>query len=324
MKKTTVVLGILISLFIGCKEVVHFDIEGQPRVLVLNCLLDADSDSVRIDLTETKAAEDSLPWKTFPQAEVLLYEDDVLLGQAQWDERGYFLYFYRVRPEHTYRITAAAPAHTAVWGETTVPERLAQSEMDMSFHEDKNHHNDGYRVECRWQDTPGKRNFYWFGAKYSENNYDDPIWDDPERDSLWWEDEQKGLHEDTINLKHVAFFFTNSSLPDPFNRVFEDESRPEYEYYIRVEDSGLDGRALDFSYEFFRMRARKVRAYMLSTDPNYDAYLKSIMENYENSVSIDNFPLMYHPAYVHTNVHGGAGLVASYVGVEKILTLPNE
>ena len=46
------------------------------------------------------------------------------------------------------------------------------------------------------------------------------------------------------------------------------------------------------------------------------------MENYENSVSLDDFPLIYHPAYVHTNIQGGTGLVGSYTSAEQILNIP--
>lgn len=303
MKSLVVFCVCIIGMVSGCKEVVHFNTQGQARALVLNSILQANIDSIRIELTQTRSPDEGTRWKIFPNAEIQIYEDGQQLGNAEWNKEGYFLYHHRLLPGHTYRIIAHVPEYGTAWGETTIPEQLKLCELKLKAGKDGPQKI--YFASCHWQDTPGKRNFYWLGAQYS-------AW----REGLPWN------MEDTVNLKDVSFFVTKSTLPDPFNRVFNEGSNPEYEYYMRVEDSGLDGHILDMSYRIYNSHAMKARIYMLNTDHHYDAYLKSIIENYNNSVSIDEFPLLYHPAYVHTNVHGGVGLVASYISYDKILNLP--
>lgn len=303
MKGRIIFLACVVAICMSCKEVVHFDLDEQSRALVLNCVIDAGRDSIRIDLTQTKSPDEEMPWKTFPDAEVRVFEDDHLLGRAKWSTQGYFLYYYRGLPGHTYRIEADVSGYEKVWGETTVPDVLNEYEIELQYIKENGTHT--YQADFHWQDIPGKRNFYWISAQYVNRGWNDSV-------------------PDFRNVKDVFYLVTKSSLPDPFNRVFDEGSDAIFDYYIRIEDSGLDGRHLDLSSQCFYFDAWQVRAYMLNADVHCDAYLKSIIENDENSVTIDEFPLIYHSAYVHTNIHGGVGLVASFTSVEKVINIPGK
>ena len=67
----------------GCSETVCLRNDEKP-VLVLNAVLEAGCDSMRIELTETKGAYDQSPWQRFPEAEVRVYEEGELLGMAEY------------------------------------------------------------------------------------------------------------------------------------------------------------------------------------------------------------------------------------------------
>ena len=60
---------ISIFLLVACDEVAYLRNDEKP-VLVLNAVLEAGCDSMRIELTETKGAYDQSPWQRFPEAEV--------------------------------------------------------------------------------------------------------------------------------------------------------------------------------------------------------------------------------------------------------------
>ena len=56
---------ISIFLLVACDEVAYLRNDEKP-VLVLNAVLEAGCDSMRIELTETKGAYDQSPWQRFP------------------------------------------------------------------------------------------------------------------------------------------------------------------------------------------------------------------------------------------------------------------
>ena len=103
-----------------------------------------------------------------------------------------------------------------------------------------------------------------------------------------------------------SYLQTNSTLPDAFNRSFDfDEEIPaEYDYYLRVEDSGLSGKEIELSYKGQRSGyyywepdtgCYKSTRFILSLDENYDHYLKSLIVNDDYLSAMDSEPLFYAP-----------------------------
>ena len=97
---------ISIFLLVACDEVAYLRNDEKP-VLVLNAVLEAGSDSMRIELTETKGTYDKTPWRRFPEAEVRVYEEGELLGMAEYQPAdSSFVLRQPVKAEKTYRIEA--------------------------------------------------------------------------------------------------------------------------------------------------------------------------------------------------------------------------
>ena len=91
---------------VSCDEVVYLRNDEKP-VLVLYAILEAGSDSMRIELTETKGAYDQSPWRRFPEAKVRVYEEGELLGMAEYQPAdSSFVLRQPVKAERTYRIEA--------------------------------------------------------------------------------------------------------------------------------------------------------------------------------------------------------------------------
>ena len=112
---------ISIFLLVACDEVAYLRNDEKP-VLVLNAVLEAGCDSMRIELTETKGAYDQSPWQRFPEAEVRVYEEGELLGMAEYQlADSSFVLRQPVKAERTYRIEAQVAGKGMVWGETQVP-----------------------------------------------------------------------------------------------------------------------------------------------------------------------------------------------------------
>ena len=164
------------------------------------------------------------------------------------------------------------------------------------------------RIINRWTDREEEKNYYWLSSTHSSQN---------------------GV-PDTLHTKLLAYLRTNSTLPDAFNRSFDfDEEIPaEYDYYLRVEDSGLSGKEIELSYKGRRSGyyywepdtgCYKSTRFILSLDENYDRYLKSSIVNDDYLSAMDSEPLFYAPLWTYSNIHGGTGLVASYSKYEDAL-----
>ena len=293
----------IISVFLlaACDEVVYLRNDEKP-VLVLNAVLEAGCDSMRIEVTETKGTYDKSPWRRFPEAEVRVYEEGELLGMAEYrDAEGAFVLMKRVMPERHYRVEARIPRKTSIWGETHVPEALLEVETEL-WYEHKDWGSPCRTVSYYWTDTPGKKNYYWFCSNEISG---DKRWDNP---SNWIE---------------TCLMECNSPLPDPFNQGViigegEQGSRVLYDSYIRVVDTGMDGQSLELQYyplaSSYMGNGINLMAILLNVDKGLDAYLKSCIENKDHSQPpTDEIPwTYYHPAQVYSNIHGGTGIVGSY------------
>lgn len=277
------------------------DREGLQPQVVVNAILVVDADSTDLQLSLSKPVGDTAPWTCVPGSRISLFENGVLISETYaatsiWS----VLRHPPIKPATTYRIEADVPGYGKVWGETRTPQRVEDGKIDIQRREEEWK---PYKLTACWRDHAGERNSYWLGASHSQYAYN-------------WQD----TLPDTTRLENSMLLYTNSSLPDPFNRVLDEgeEISVCYEYYIRIEDSGLDGQQLYIPFHVTG-HGYKFVVFLLSTDEHYDAWLKSSIQNKENSDMMEDLPLIYQPAYTYSNIHGGVGIVGSYVRMEKTL-----
>ena len=281
---------ISIFLLVACDEVAYLRNDEDP-VLVLNAVLEAGCDSMRIELTETKGAYDQSPWQRFPEAEVRVYEEGELLGMAEYQPAdSSFVLRQPVKAERTYRIEARVAGKGMVWGETQVPRSPERYDFEIDFQEDNGW--DYAVADCRWQDRAEDTDYYWLGA------------------------EAIGVF--SMSWKAVKDLETDSALPDPVNRVFSLTNNSAYAWGIRIPDVGMNGQILSISYRFLR-ETNRVRVCFWSLDKHYDAYLKSFHAHYYNAEPTEGeMPWAFYRVNVYSNVQGGTGLVGSYAVERKM------
>ena len=305
----------------ACDEVVYLRNDEKP-VLVLYAVLEAGCDSMRIELTETKGTYDQSPWQRFQEAEVRVYEEGELLGMAEYQPAdSSFVLRQPVKAERTYRIEAQVAGKATVWGETHVPKRLENYHLECWYVNE----NDFLSFSCdtvryRWQDISGERNNYWLRVNYTRTY----------RKECTSTDTCMINWSDTLNWK-LASLQCSSNLPDPFNRVYAEIEDvgfySVYSEYIRVEDSGLDGQKIELicNPEFYGGGYFfKVLVVLMHADQHLDAYQKSAIDWQNNAFPFDGeMTWTLHHVPIYSNVHGGAGLVGSYVPMETVLRIWN-
>ncbi len=284
------------TLLLGsCQSTVILNTGNTTPLLVLNSILEGDCDSLRVQLSLTQPINDTNVFTWITDAGIQIFENGEKIADAEPDASGWYVAFHKVKPNATYRIEAETAEYGKVWGETHVPDVISNGRLDIDSIEA---HKGRYKISYSWTDHPEERNFYWLGMMNSKQN--------------------------SIRM-YLTYLYTDSPLPDPFNRFFDDSFRIPYgyEHYIRIDDLGLSGKELhliayDYSGNYGNMR----KAFLLSVDSNYDAYIKSTLININNNFITDDIFLFYEPAYTHSNIHGGVGLVASCTHIEKILITP--
>lgn len=296
-------LYLLILLLTGCQTVVELNGDGLQRKVVLNSVLEVGSDTTRVQISLTQPVGDMTDWAQIQTAEVRLFENEVLLGNALPEKPGWYVFVHPIKPATVYRIEAEVSGFDNVWGETSTPGPLQATNIDIQFEPKGRSY---YTANISWTDNRAEQNYYWIGASYSKVDLNLDV-------------------DDTTKLYMTDLLYSNNSLIDPFNRISDevDGITTCYEYYIRAEDSGLDGQPLCLSFRALNSSDKFV-TYILSVDRHYDAYLKSSIQNKENTDLIEDLPLFYRPAYTHSNIHGGVGLVGSFTRIEKSLILTYE
>ena len=301
----------------GCEEVISIDLGKEKPVLVLNCILVEGDDTVWVAVSQTRPTRDTIAWKTFPEAEVQLFKNGALVGQAEWNGKDCFVLPYWVEAEQTYRVVAKVPGRGTVSGETTVPAKIKDYKLEIWQEVCNELVVKGCKVKYHWQDLPDKVNHYWltgFKSGYSTQKKN-------ELDSIV-------IVRDTMNWDQFSLLFSESTLPDSFNQEecindTEDGYDICYEKYIRVEGTASDYN-FDLSYTSPNPGYFTAIASLINADYHSDSYLKSIIGNMQMLWDIFDKPWLFRPNEMYSNIKGGTGIVGSYSVVETRLDSPNK
>jgi len=114
----------------------------------------------------------------------------------------------------------------------------------------------------------------------------------------------------TSPTNKIGFVFgfndVDSPLIDDFNKVIDatDELGFHYEYYIRINDKGNDGKILSFKGTSYQREYN----FFMDTDEHYDKYLKSTIKQKMND---GNNLLFNEPVQIYSNIENGLGIFGS-------------
>lgn len=276
---------LLSGVLCACDRPVDLVFNTEP-VLVINAIFVEGTDSTAVRLTHTVPRSAEITWPQLRGAVVILYENGKKVAEAQ-EEDGSYYFRHPVKALTSYKVTVEHPDFGLAWGETTVPAPLQEASIEQ----------EGIFYVNRWLDDPTTRNYYWVSFSYPARNYVD------------------GQYVYDYHSLRLGDLYTTSALPDPFNREYDHSASITnyYEYYVRIEDSGLSGERILFSY-----RAREnTLPFILTTDSHFDAYLKSTLMAKKIQFGNSDFPLFYDVPYIYSNIQGGVGVIGSYCRFER-------
>ena len=312
MKK---ILIFLCSIFIfSCQEqVVELEIPGHTPFLVVNGILDTDS-IMSLHVSNSVGAFQQGEINSISDANVLLYEDDNLLGEMSIDfnnldsiyileQSGYwwgadqiepiYYYTYDALPQvgSTYSIEVDHPNFESVSAETTVPEEIDLTELEIL---DNSGLSDVYvsTLNLSFFDDPNVNNYY--------------------RISLYVHTSGEVEDEDG------EFEYVNKSYP-----LILYSNDPSFSQGIPWDGYSFSGRRVFFSDDLFNGTQKEISfdfEYKIDAEMGDSIFLQltSFSEeafNYYNSMEAndDSFfsDIGTEPVPIFTNVENGAGVFAS-------------
>jgi hypothetical protein len=275
MKFLNYLVFIMIGLlFISCEKEVILDFRHTPSLCVV-CVLSPDS-TIKARVTLSRALPDTGKVATVGNARVTISEN----GQHKWNLNhigdGYYTINEKPLAGNNYSISVESPGYNAISGKTLVPFKpeFLYSLSDTTDYWDLR---DWYFFSLNLNiiDRQGK-DFYWFYQPEVHNIYKGTL---------------------VMNIQMQPYF-------DNFTRFNDVEKRYGYvyEHYLRITDTGFDGKPLSINATT-HTNGWNV---LFAADEHFDKYMKSTLK-LGMVDDIEDWPFRTS-VQIHSNIENGWGI----------------
>ena len=292
--------------------------QGKEQ-LVLNGILHPDS-TIKISLTKTLPSGSS--GSDFPvvdNAEIRLYEDDILIGRPVFQDSVYMLKYYP-QASKNYRVEVEAPGFPIVKASDRMPQAVeARTCLEPS---------DRYTLDFLFysailhiyiDDPAGIVNNYWLSTQWINHHYDNCEEVDGQ---IILPENCEVVHAGWIHRTYHSF----SSVPDRFNTYIDVLSGgiTVYDFIIRVEDISYEGQEIYFDIASSIPEGRTdnevvdsfIYLQVMNASQHYDRYLKSSITYALRSDLYADEEILFKPfseiVQSYSNVENGTGIFAAY------------
>ena len=280
ISNVVIVLCVLTS-FLSCEKELETNLAIKPS-LCFNCILNPDS-LIHGSLSISQSIAESKPITKLNKAIIELTKDKQLIGKMENTSDG--VYSFNMKPDFgsLYEITIKAEGFPELHASTVIPEKPSvnnQMANPILNYPNSTYSYYSYQNTISINDRPGT-NRYWVYRLVNHPSF--------------------GI------IFGYGFNDVNSPLIDDFNKVIDAATDPlgfHYEYYLRINDTLMDGQALIFSFKF----REKDILFFMDVDEHYDKYLKSSIKQRMNDG--DNL-LFNEPIQIYSNIENGLGIFGS-------------
>ena len=271
------VIFFIVLIFSSCVEEVELNFDHEPK-LCLNCILNPDS-LIKASVTLSHSLDNSAQFESVNNANIKLYENDILKGELTFISSG--LYLLKQKPESgkDYKIIVEAQGYETLEAFTKVPEKpiISYSKDTTKILENVNWPLIDLNVQII--DKLGA-DLYWIYQTWIVNGV------------------KYGGSSQAINAPFV----------DPFNRIIDTEEKYGFRFFlqVRMTDEGYDGQKLTFTIPDIVEKERT--QHFLNADEHYDKYIKTTIIKRMNET--DELPF-YEPIQIYSNIENGNGIFGS-------------
>ncbi len=344
MKKANVVrrilyLATILILFNSCEFDYTVERESddfKPRVVVNSIFSPNSEDRIDIFFSWSKYLTQDFEGPP-PAGSVELYEDNILIDQAEIDQQGAIYFYYPLKSGKTYKFVATIDNYGVVEGESMIPYPAESVDGKFNYIFDdidetpfflENQEIAICGVTLYEIVSKEKARAMWLrmkGGYAYKTNY------------------EEGIYLSNFDYNMPKNIYTNSVYIDTFNLKLENGTQPSDGYSLyyggvryhngtaRIPYSLLSQiNPLDLSYAFedkrfiyaptgpmpwesekVEVQLSHVSVEVITPSDDYDRYTKSLYKYTELSFDPD-FPMFSDVVYVHTNIKNGLGVFAGY------------
>ena len=300
----------------SCTQELDMPFPQGKEQLVLNSILHPDS-TIKISLTKTlPLGSTGTDFPVVDNAEIRLYEDEVLVGMPAYQDSIYIL-DYLPKAGKEYRIEVDVPGYTMLQANDRIPKPPVVSAC---VKPDKQYKYYGASIDISLEDDKSVNNVYWFNIDYDFINY----FSCERNDGGPIKTEACRKAENGTEVYYKSY----SSLPDRFNAFIDNTSNgaSQYDFFIRISDQTLEEEQINFniasnmtglstSLDF------EIYNYLniISASRHYDRFLKSSVIYAQNRADYDDDDGGFRPfsetTQTYSNVENGTGIFAAYNSV---------
>jgi hypothetical protein len=300
----------------GCEKTIEIDLEDAKIRIVVNSEINPDS-TIKVNVTRSRHILDNADIVPLGDADVKLFEDDVLIGTLVYQSHGNYYIDYKPKLGKTYKVTVAHPNFDNVYGTTFIPEIVEFVSIDTSKAYDE-YGNTKIIFNIKFNDPAGEKNYYMISMR---NKYKYEMWDENliVYDTLYVGPDTTIVHIDYGGYRWVEttdklWFNTDDMIIDAFvyqrnAAVFGDELIDGKQYSIKLNAD---------QYSLYS-DTNMVYVDFYSISPEFYKYMVSF--NKHQDASGDPFA---EPVIVFSNIFDGIGIfAASNIYTDSIKIISN-
>lgn len=262
----------------SCEKDLKTEVRINPK-LCFNCILNPDS-VIRGSLSVSQSISENNTLQKISDAIIELKKDGQVIGLMHYLSKGIYWIDSKPTSGSHYEIRISKAGYPNLFASTLIPQRPLVD----------------YQKENKELHIAGTSSYYTFRSNYSIN--------DQSGTNRYWKYNKRLTNG--IWRFNGGYYDIDSPIFDDFNKVTDatDKYGFHYEYYLRINDTGLDGKVLSFSEEGIDGAV----AFFMDTDEHYDKYLKSTIKQKMNDG--DNL-LFNEPVQIYSNIENGLGIFGS-------------
>jgi hypothetical protein len=277
--KTIFILTILFLILFSCEKDLKTKIIVSPK-LCFNCILNPDS-LIHGSLSFSQSISENKNFTKINNAIIELKKDGQLFGLMQNSGDGIYIMEEKPTTGSQYDIRIRAEGYSELNASTIVPSKpeVSYQLKNPVVHEPGYNSYTSYTIVKDIMDKIGANRYWFYRLGLSQTN-------------------KLGF---TSRYDEV-----DSPIIDDFNKITDatDKLGFHYEYYLRINDTGMDGQILTF----YDIAYKNEINFFMDVDTHYDKYLKSSIKQKMNDG--DNL-LFNEPVQIYSNIENGLGIFGS-------------
>lgn len=288
---------------IGCEKTIEIDLEDAKIRIVVNSEINPDS-TFSVNITRSRHILDNAEIVPLSDAEVKLYEDDVLIGSMTHQNSGNYSINYKPKTGKTYKVTVSQGTLDSVFGTTIIPEKVQFISIDTTRSYDE-YNPEMINFSIKFNDPAAQKNYYMISLR---NRYSYNLWD-PDlivSDTLY-------VGPDTTIVHNTFGGYRRSTAMEKLSFSSDDMIVDAFIYQkncVVFCDELIDGRQYSVKlrsdqYGFYS-DTNMVYVDFYSISPEYYKYMISF--NKHQDATGDPFS---EPVMVFSNIVNGIGIFAS-------------